>query len=162
MVSTLILDTGVHMKKAIIVSASTRIKKDPIEPIPALDRYDGIFFRVIKKYLREGRLENTDIIIVSEQLGVLLQNERIPYHKPIPGKWGPIVNKGKIEEKRRKNIARLNEILKNYSTIYVNMGKGYLRLIDGFDDLTEAKIVYATGKGIGPKALHMKKWILSQ
>ena len=150
------------MKNAIIVAASARRKKEPIKSIPALDRYDGIFFRVIKKYLREGKLKNTDIIIVSEKLGVLLQYERIPYYEPTPGKWGPIKDKEKIKESRRRNIAKLTKILKNYSTIYVNLGKDYLKLIEGFDGLTEGRIVFAAGKGLGPKALHMKKWILSQ
>ncbi|MFX0210800.1 MAG: hypothetical protein ACFFDT_32775, partial [Candidatus Hodarchaeota archaeon] len=125
-------------------------------------RYEGIFFRVIKKYQREGRLKHTDIIVVSERLGVLLQNEKIPYYRPVPGKWGRIMDKEKIEEKRRKNIAKLSKILSDYSTIYVNLGKEYLKLIEGFNNLAEGEIIYAAGKGLGPKALHMKEWILSQ
>jgi len=43
----------------------------------------------------------------------------------------------------------------------VNVGAKFAKLIDGFEDLTTAKIIYASGPGLGPKAQHMKNYILS-
>ncbi|MEM3426518.1 MAG: hypothetical protein QXJ62_05070 [Nitrososphaeria archaeon] len=61
---------GVASKRyMILLSASQRKSSDP-EPLPAIERYQGVFFRVVKKYLREGKLKNIDIIIVSDRFGV--------------------------------------------------------------------------------------------
>ena len=152
------------MKRLIIVSASLRRLEEPSNPIPALDRFDGVYFRIIKKYKREGKLQDTDCVIVSKKFGIIDQNERVPYYKPDHiDKFGYLnMNESQIKKLREENLARLKEIFakSKYSEIFVNVGKHFMELIKGFEKLTSAKIIYASGRGLGPKAQHMKKWIL--
>ncbi|MEM1966479.1 MAG: hypothetical protein QXO86_01215 [Nitrososphaerota archaeon] len=40
----------------ILLSTSQRRSSGP-KPLPAIERYQGVFFPVLKKYLREGKLK---------------------------------------------------------------------------------------------------------
>jgi len=147
------------MQKAIIVAASQRRKREPKTPIPALERFTGVYFRVLKKYIREGKLTQTDIIILSPEHGIIQVQDKIPYTEPTEKL---LLNKDMIAKMRKNNLQILEKIFnkKQYSKIYVNVGRTLIKLIEGFDKLTQAKIVYAAGPGLGPKAQHMKNWIL--
>lgn len=150
-------------KKLVIVSASSSIRKEPFEPILAIERYDGIYFRVLRKYLRERKLRNIDVVIVSEKFGLMRSDDKISYYEPHAGKWGSLsLNKDAIKNLRRENLEKLKRIVNDYSEIYINVGRQYMKLIEGFENFTTCKITHAVGKGLGPKALHMKKWIISQ
>jgi len=147
-------------KKLIIVSASSSRKRESKEPIPAIERYNGIYFRTLRKYLREGKLRNTDILINSKKFGLIRSNKKIPYYEPSPGNWGSLgLNKETVDRIRKKNLHKLKKLVNAYSEIYVNVGREYMKLIEGFENFTSCKIIYATGRGLGPKALHMKEWI---
>jgi len=147
------------MPRAIIVAESQRRKQDPKEPIPAIDRFTGVYFRILKKYLREGKLLNTDILIVSQKWGILKAQDKVKYNKPT----NTLDFKKSLKETQKNNLETLKNIFekKNYDQIYVNVGAEFTKLIDGFEDLTSAKVIYARGPGLGPKAQHMKKYILS-
>jgi len=125
----------------------------------AIERYEGVYFRVIKKYLRENKLEGTDLLIVSEKFGLLKPENVIPPHDTFQGSLKLHVD---IEAARLKNLKTLQTLLgrRLYSEIFVVVGKDFLPLIQGFESLTEAKVTYAAGPGLGPKASNLKKWIL--
>ena len=54
----------------LILSCSQRKRKDP-GFLPAIERYDGVNFRVIKKLGRQSRLlKNLDILIISAKYGI--------------------------------------------------------------------------------------------
>jgi len=115
----------------------------------------------LKKYLREGKLRNTDILIVSKKFGLIWSDDRIAYYEPSPGSWGSLgLNKETVDRIRNENLHKLKKLVNRYSEIYVNVGQEYMKLIEGFQDFAACKIIYATGKGLGPKALHMKQWII--
>lgn len=130
--------------------------------MPAIERFDGVYFRLLRKYIREGNLRNADILIVSEKFGLIWAKDKIPYYE-VQGKIGALnLDNKTIEELRQKNLQKLKKIVNRYSEIYVNVGREYLKLIEGFEKFTTSKVTYASGKGLGPKALHMKQWIMSQ
>ena len=150
-------------KKLVIVSASSRIKKEPKHPILAIERYDGMVFRILRKCLREGKLGNIDVLILTEKHGLIWSNDPIPYYEPYPAVWGTLsLNKNAIRKLREDNREKLKQIVNHYSEIYVNIGVKFAKLIEGFENFTTCKITHATGKGFGLKGAHMKEWILSQ
>ncbi|MCS7002698.1 MAG: hypothetical protein NZ518_07615, partial [Dehalococcoidia bacterium] len=54
------------------------------EPIPALDRYDGPIFRVVRRAVRAGRLSPSAVWIVSARFGVVAGDTPIPwYDEPV-------------------------------------------------------------------------------
>src|SRR5215470_13512910 len=55
----------------LIVTCSQRKRSDP-GLLPAFERYDGIFFRILRKALREGHWSDTlDVVIISAKYGLL-------------------------------------------------------------------------------------------
>ena len=95
------------MKRLIIVSSSLRRLKEPTGPISALERFDGVYFRIIKKCKREGKLSDTDCIILSMRFGIIYQNENVPYYGPDQnGRIGYYLNmnKSQIRKLREKNL----------------------------------------------------------
>src|SRR5256885_14806426 len=55
----------------LIVTCSQRKRAYP-ELLPALERYDGIFFRILRKARREGNWpDNLDVLIISAKYGLL-------------------------------------------------------------------------------------------
>ncbi|MFC1755515.1 hypothetical protein ACFL96_19345, partial [Thermoproteota archaeon] len=96
--------------------------------------------------------------------GILLGNKKILYSPPFQSKKRGqlILDKDEIRLLREKNLKKLKTILLNeYQEIFVNVGKDYLKLIEGFENLTNSPIIYASGNGIGPKTASMKHWIIS-
>ena len=150
------------MKKLIIVSGSSRILKEPREPIPATERFDGIFIRSIRNYV--NKLKNVDILILSPVYGLISPQKKISYHEPIGGSWHKAqFSKRQIEAAKKANLPTIEKVLseQKYDEIYVNVGKTMLQLIEGFEQIVPktTKITYAEGKGIGPKVAHMKSWM---
>jgi len=149
-------------RKLIIITTSYRLNKENTEPIPAIERFDGVYFRLLRKHIREGRLRNVDILIVSEKFGLIWAKDKVPYYE-VHGKMGSLsLDKKTTEKIRKENLQKLKKIVNRYSEIYVNVGREYLKLIEGFEKFTTSKVTYASGKGLGPKASHMKEWITSQ
>lgn len=153
------------MKNLIIISGSTRIIKDIPRPIPAIQRFDGVFIRLIRKYLKKAR--DIDILILSPVYGLISGEEKIEYKEPIGENWRKLkFDSNAISRMRESNLRMLRKWLskRNYAEIYINVGKNMLKLIEGFEQIVPqtTKVTYAQGSGIGPKMTHMKSWIESR
>jgi hypothetical protein len=146
-------------KKLIIVSASTRLNYTE-DPIPAIERFDGANFRVLRKAISDGRMKDTQVLVLHEKEGLLKQNQSVPYIEP-EGKIGVLtINAKSAHSLRLKNLELLKREMENCSEIYVNVGKHYLKLIEGFQNHTKARVTFAQGR-LGEKAAHMQDWIRS-
>jgi hypothetical protein len=153
------------LKKLIIVSGSTRAFREPAYPIPAIQRFDGVFIRLVRKYHKQ--LRDFDILILSPVYGLIKAEKKIGFVEPIRGSWRNLnLSESAISKLRETSLSTLQKLLKKkqYEEIYVNVGKSLLRTIEGFDKMVPqaVTITYAQGSGVGPKMAHMKKWIESQ
>jgi hypothetical protein len=152
------------MKNLVIVSGSTRLVKEPSQPIPAIQRFDGVFIRLVRKYYRQTK--DIDVLILSPVYGLISSEEKIDFRKPIGENWRELnLDNNIVSMLRESNLKLLKKVLskRSYAEIYVNLGKDMLKLIEGFEKLVPqtTKITYAQGPGIGPKMAHMKKWLES-
>lgn len=125
--------------------------------MPAIDRFDGVYFRILRKYLREGRLKGVDILVVSDKYGILQANDLVPFHHPS--------DKIKVTENTRAaNLTKLRDMLKksSYSEIYVVCGEAFLEFITGFEEFANTTVTYCQGQGLGPKARSLRDWIVAR
>jgi hypothetical protein len=151
--------------RLMIVSASSRVVGPITEDVPAIDRYDGIMARIVKKYIREGRLDPRGILIVSPALGLVRALDPIPHHEPVQGDWRrPKLDGLTLQNMNRAALLLVKKITEchEFSEVYVNVGKKLYPIIAGIDKLVTCEIVYAKGRGLGPKAAHMRDWIISK
>ena len=142
----------------LIVTCSQRKRSDR-ELLPALERYDGIFFRILRKAQREGYWpDNLDVLITSAKYGLLELNTAIETYD------------------RRMTVAQAKQLkpviaplltqrvtAHPYAEIFVNVSKVYLGAIEGWDmDLPcGTTVIYATGD-IGQRARQMRYWLLEK
>jgi len=127
--------------------------------LPALERFDGLLFRVARKYL--GDVRDVDVVVMVDDLKLVNGDEPLPYCKPEGNVWGKQrFSKEVLEKAREKNEKFLSKKLKNrrYSEVYLAMGKQYA---EALPDLTcfRVKVVFPTYGGPGPKAQALKEWI---
>lgn len=134
-------------------------------PIPALDRYTGVFFEVLKKAVREHPKEtrDLDVLILTKEGELFRSEENAPYYPPLGQGYRHSLLK--VDPSKRAMImSKLLKVIegKRYSEIFVNIGKNYRPLIEGFDAKANVKIEYAKGPGLGPKAGDMKRWLIGE
>ena len=123
-----------------------------------------MYFRIVRKYLAQGKLKNTDLAIVSQKWGILLGSDTVPYEAPFRRGYRVKLwlSKSKIVELKRKNLEKLRAILSTgYDEIFVNVGREFYQLIDGFEKFTNARVVHAQGRGLGSKATALVDWIIA-
>jgi len=142
--------------RLLIISSSQRQISDPNTPIPALERYDGFVFRILRRLKREGQFPNDlDVLIVSSKFGLLSLEDKISYPDQLMT----------FEVARQHRSDYLNKLKskfgeKKYSEIFVNLGAIYAQSIRGFNQFTDARVIYASG-GLGKRAKQIRQWILS-
>jgi hypothetical protein len=122
-----------------------------------MERYDGYFFRIIKKAIDGGALrDDIDIVILSAEFGLLDLDDSIPmYDRQMTSKRA-----GELREDVLSSLVsrvRTGE----YDTLVVNMAKEYQRAIEGIDSKLEIDINRIRGGGIGAKGRKLKHLIRS-
>ena len=132
--------------------------KEPVDtPVPALDLYDGYFFRIIKKAVRSGRFQpGLDIAIISAKHGVVESDDEIGYYDQ------------RMDTERAQELntdvvdAITGKVAKQrYDKIWVNLGKDYLPAVDGVESEVDVPVDYIEGSGIGMKGKRLKHLVSS-
>jgi cytoplasmic iron level regulating protein YaaA (DUF328/UPF0246 family) len=142
------------MPRLLILACSARKRLDR-SALPAIERYDGVNFRILKKLQREHAFpHDLDVLILSAKYGLLRPETPIEAY-----------NLKMTEARAAELCARVSCDLdrhlreKKYDSIFVNLGKTYLNALALSRKLKQCKVQYATG-GIGSKMKKMKAWIL--
>lgn len=140
----------------LIIIACSQRKRPGAGLLLAIERYDGVNFRVLRKAIQEGYWpENFDVLILSARYGLI--------------RWDTLIEDYDVKMTRKRALALQSKVSAdldaylaqtNYKEIFVNLGKDYLIALakcEKLAGLTE-RVIYATG-GIGKKMSQMKKWL---
>ncbi len=140
-----------EMADLLIVACSERKRHLPQVPIAAIQRYDGVFFRVLRKWLRTNVTKSLDVLIISARFGLIRGDTAIPEydHRMTPTRACELAQQ--VRKSLRGFIAR-----GNYQRTFVNLGRCYQPTIAGLDGLEKA--FWAKG-AIGQRARQMKEWL---
>lgn len=71
-------------RKLLILGPSYR-RKIGDGPLPVLERYDGIIYRVARKYL--GDVKDVDVAVMRDNLTLVDGSALVPYSKPEGEHW---------------------------------------------------------------------------
>jgi hypothetical protein len=149
-------------KKALLVLGSSFRRNTGKAPLSACERFDGLFFRIARKYLKIAK--GVDVAVMLDDLTLVDGSTLLPYMEPEGTKWGgQLISKPLIENALEKNCKyfRLKFKNKKYDEVFLSMGKKYATTIP---DLTDygVKLIFPTNGGLGPKALALKEWLISK
>jgi cytoplasmic iron level regulating protein YaaA (DUF328/UPF0246 family) len=137
---------------SLLIQSCSATKQNVETAVPALDLYDGYFFRIINKALRAGQFRpGLDIIIISAKYGVVEPDEEIRYYD----------QRMDTERAKELNDEVINTIASHvtqegYEKVWINLGKDYLPAVDGLEDAVDVPVDYIEGCGIGMKGKQLK------
>ena len=137
---------------SLLIQSCSATKQNVETAVPALDLYDGYFFRIINKALRAGQFRpGLDIIIISAKHGVIEPDEEIGYYD----------QRMDTERAEELNDEVINTIASHvtregYEKVWINLGKDYLPAVDGLEDALDVPVDYIEGCGIGMKGKQLK------
>ena len=144
----------------LIISCSQRKIQSP-EPLAAIDRYDGPTYRTLRKFCTGGLPPpELDVVIISAKYGFLRSKQLIEnYDQRMTAK--------RADELRPKVQASLRALIQGkrecpfslgaYDQVFINLGKTYRRILEGFH-WGLLPTLEASG-GIGLKTSQMKAWL---
>jgi len=142
-------------RRLLILSCSQR-KHTAENLLPAIERYNGPLFFVLRRFLCEcpHEAEQLDVYILSAAYGL------IPADFPTP-LYDQKMNLARAIELQSQVRTTFSSILQNnYVSICFVLGKIYLKTFDGSQDmiptLTESIV---TNGPIGKKQTQLKKWL---
>jgi len=137
----------------LLVQACSKSKHD--DPAPAFALYDGYYYRILKKAMREDAFDwRLDVLILSAEHGLLDPCEHIaPYDRRmtnerarefrdegLPGDLAGCVTDGE------------------YERVVVNVGATYATAIDGFEGDVDAPVSRLSG-GLGERGNTLKRLV---
>lgn len=125
---------------------------------PAIDRYDGVNYRVLRKVLHErGRLPYLAVLILSAKYGLL------DAQTPIEAYDQRMTHNRALALQIRVGTD-LDATLSShdYQEVFINVGKTYRLALGKSQELTRqaSKVRWASG-GIGEKMAEMRRWLFS-
>lgn len=146
-----------HCKSRCLILGCSRTKNKTPELLPAIQRYDGPSFKVLRRYLdkSDGASHVPDIFVLSAKYGLIDGDAPIAnYDQRLTNKQADAIQ-DKVMEKIQKDI-----LSQNYGEIFLSMGATYFRTLQGFENLVkgDAQIIISNGAS-GKKLAELKKWL---
>lgn len=140
---------------SLLIQSCSATKKLVDTAVPAIDLYDGYFFRIIKKAMREGRFSpNIDILILSAKHGVVEPDDVIDhYDRRMNRERAKELNADVVKDVSCK--AKEN----SYDKVWINMGKEYESALDDIEENLDVAVERIEGDGIGVKGKRLKELV---
>ncbi len=139
-----------------LILGCTQSKNSSEKPLPAIERYDGPTFRVLRKFLNEApsALQDIELYVLSAQHGLISGAKQIEnYDLRMTQEQADLLNK-KVLERFSKVMA------KPFAEVFVMLSGSYLQAMDGFAAFIPSGMpstVVTTSSGKQLKAL--KSWL---
>ena len=140
----------------IVACSQRKLSDDGL--MPAIARYDGGHFRVLRKAQRDGYWSKSiDVLILSAKYGLIEACTLIANYEQ------------RMNSKRASELkAQVTPVLQTYarqsiySEVYVDLGQVYSPAIEGFTDLFKGSLVTCANGRIGERLKYLKDWLLAK
>lgn len=143
------------MTRLLILACSER--KSPAKGLlPALERYDGPAFRVLRKYLREAEHPAPTVLILSAKYGLITADHAIPDYNCRLTRNAAIGLRAQVSRVAHTAIRGTS-----WSAVGVCAGKDYRLALDGLAELLPRgiQLTWIEG-GQGVRLANLKRWLL--
>jgi hypothetical protein len=124
--------------------------------LPAIDRYDGVAYRVIKRLQRLGQYpEDVDVVIVSAKYGLITSEKLIQ-------NYDQRMTTERALEQVEDNRVMLAQLLgsNDYKEVFISAGRTYLLALEPFDVWRGSVLVTVNRGKIGVQLKGLKEWLL--
>lgn len=153
------------LTRRLLILGCTATKKSNADRMPAIERYDGPTFRVLRKALREEAVSNLEVYVLSAKYGLIEANTPIANYdlKMTPNRAMEL----------RPDVADVLSSMPSFREVYIELGRSYLTAltslpVDKNDGLYTEMELYELFKfyslqwgkgGIGQRCAALKRWL---
>ncbi len=142
-------------RRLLILSCSQR-KQTSEDLLPAIQRYNGPLFLVLRRFIREcpHEAKRLDTYILSAAYGLIT----VDFPTPL---YDQKMNIARVVELQPQVKASFSEIVgNNYTSICFALGRTYLKVFDDLQDLIPTLTEFIVTNGpIGKKQTQLKRWL---
>lgn len=144
--------------RCLLILACSQRKRPDTELLPAIERYDGGSYRVLRKAQHEGYLSaNLDILILSAKYGLIAASTPITDYQ-----MRMTLQQAKAIREQTMEAFKAYTSSKNYQEFYIDLGQDYLPAIEGISKIiSESPVMYAQGR-IGQRQAQLKGWLIKR
>ncbi|MFV9506905.1 MAG: DUF6884 domain-containing protein [Oscillochloridaceae bacterium umkhey_bin13] len=145
----------------LLIIACTATKRHEVRLLPAIERYCGPSFRVLRRWLSDHSEATTrlDVSILSAEFGL------IPAIQPIPD-YDRHMTAARAVELRAQVRATLEHLLalRSYTSIYLSAGQIYRQTLGDLSTITGLRNLSTApdGAGIGTQLGALKRWLMAE
>lgn len=140
---------------ALLILACSQCKRLDDDLLPAIERYDGPTFRVLRRFLLSKPLNFPNVYILSAEFGLLSYSQLIPY-------YDRRMTLARARELHSHVITELSLILNKspYQKLFINLGQAYFQAIESYESLVipSLDIKIATGS-LGKRLSELHDWL---
>lgn len=152
--------TRVLVRKAstdLLIMGCSKRKRPDSALLPALERYDGPLFRVLRKYLRspESQQRYLHTYVLSAQFGL------IPASLPIPN-YDCRMTRQRAIELMEQVVPRLTDLIgeRQYHEFHLCLGREYLRCLQGYESVLPRSVKVTVAEGpMGKRQFNLWRWL---
>lgn len=140
---------------SLVILGCTERKRQTSRLLPAIERYDGPAFRVLRKHMLDSEEEAINTSILSGRFGLVSGDCLIPRYEQRVRPNCTSALRSKIEDQLKKTLDETQP-----ERLFVSVGKGYWPLIEEplLRDVPSGKLFISTG-GIGGRASQLSHWL---
>lgn len=142
------------MGRLLLIACSARKTPDPGRR-PAIDRYDGPAFRVLRKYLRDHPDFAPAILILSGRFGLIRSSRAIP-------DYDQRITPERAVQLRRTVHARLRQAYTRTTELEIGicLGREYLAAVAGLEQAVPPGVrLTVIGGGLGRRLTNLREWL---
>jgi hypothetical protein len=142
------------MRRLLILACSQK-KTTGRGDLPAIERYDGPAFRVLRRYLRERADKDLTVLILSAEYGLIESARAIPH-------YDRRMSASRAGELRQDVLAAAGAVFRSarWEGIAVCAGKDYRLALDGLLAITpRGTRVNFLGGGLGQRLTNLAAWL---
>lgn len=143
-------------KRRLLILACSRRKKTTPVPLPAVKRYDGPLFFVLRRFIRECPLQADllDVYVLSARYGLIPGDFPTPTYDLMMTPMRAL----DLQEKVKRDFADIPH--NRYDSVCLVLGKNYLKAFESAMDMVsgDAETSFARGT-IGKQSGHLKGWL---
>jgi len=123
--------------------------------LPAIERYDGPAFRVLRRYLRSAPEAPLHTVILSAQFGLLAHDEPIP-------RYDQRMTPQRAEALRASVTEHLRRVLADapYHEVFIHAGKEYRKTLAALDNYLGDRLYVTVAAGApGRRLAELHSWL---
>lgn len=144
------------MGNRLLILACSERKKDTLDPIPALERYDGPLWKVLRNFLKDqpSFAAKTDIYVLSAEYGLIPATQLIPW-------YNRVMTTVRANELRTTALDQFRLLMdQDYRQVCLSLSLLYLQAIRGWECMKPPNVsVTVTNGSMATKQSQLRAWL---